>query len=84
MADNLSELRASLVRQMQRQDRYHAARRAIDLPPQVTGPLNALGASVVAGHEDGFATGYDAVGGVTTVPFTWDMSVWGESDIWTG
>lgn len=84
MADNLSELRDALVRQMRRQDRYHAAGRAIDLPPQVVAPLNALAASVVAGRETAFATGYNSGSGTTTVALTWDMSVWGGGDVWTG
>lgn len=84
MPANLDELRESLIRQMQRQDRYFAAGRAIDLPAQVAEPLNALAAAVVPGIENQMTTGYNTTTKVTVVPFTWGMSTWNGGDVWSG
>lgn len=84
MPDNLAELRDSLIKQMQRQDRYFTAGRAVDLPAQVAAPLNALAASTIPGIENQMATGYDTVHGTTVVPFTWGLSTWNGGDVWSG
>jgi hypothetical protein len=80
--DNVSELKQRILEAIDRQMSRVEAQRAFTLPPQVVSPLNAFGGSADPNRQVVFATGYS--GTETTVPFTWDMSLWGSGDIWTG
>jgi hypothetical protein len=84
MADNLSEFKGAILRTIRREVASIDSQRAIELSMQTHSPLNALGGSVDEGFDETIATGYDAGTGATTVAFTWDMSVWGSADVWTG
>lgn len=80
-ADVLSDLRAAIIRQIDRQQKSFGAGRAVEMGPQFSGAINALGASHAPSFEGGLATGYD--GTHTLIAFTWDLSTWG-SDVWSG
>jgi hypothetical protein len=80
--DNTSELKRSILGAIRRESSSIRATLAMDLESQVTAPVNAHAASVEPGFDATFATGYS--GTETTVPFEWDISLWGSSDVWTG
>jgi hypothetical protein len=83
MADNLSEFRRSILGAINRQSNTIDAQRAYELGAQTTG-ANAFGAAVDPGFDGTFSTGYDSGTGLTTVPFTVDISLVGGDDIVTG
>ena len=84
MADPMSELRAAVLRAVERKTAGIAAQRGFDLPLQTGSSLNTLGGSVAAGFDGTMGPGYDSGTGETTVPFCWGLSLWGSDDVWTG
>jgi hypothetical protein len=81
MPDLLTEQKAALEKQTRRVYREQQARRGIPAGSAATG-LNPFGGRADAVQLEGFGTGYN--GTETTLAFTWGVSVWGGSDLWTG
>lgn len=81
MAQNVNELKASVLGAVKRQAAEIRSGRAQGFGPQIVAPLNPTGAHPDPLLLSDFATGYG--GGVTVVPFTWGLSKWNSGDTWT-
>ncbi len=81
-ADILAEIRASILRGVERRVSQIFAQKHDDLPHTVNAISNSLARSMEHAFDSQFATGYS--GGVTVVPFTVNISIIGGPDIVAG
>jgi hypothetical protein len=83
--DTLAEIRAAIVDGVRQQIRAQQAQQGITpAPGAASSAKTLLGAGSEPDHDFAFATGYDTVTGLTTLPFTFGISSWGDGDIWSG
>jgi len=81
---NVNEIKAQILKAVERQINSVGSQRAFELGPQTGAPFNPLAASVETGNDGAFSTGYDSGTGETTIAFTVGISVIGGSDIVIG
>lgn len=81
MADAAAELREALERLIEQRANALLSSYGLDAGNRSIAPTHPHGGSVDATQDVTFSTGYS--GGVTVLPFTWGLSLWGDSDVWT-
>lgn len=82
--NNVNELKAQILRAVERQINVVGSQRAIELLPQSAAPFNPFASSVETGNDGAFSTGYDSGTGTTTIAFTVGISILGGPDIVLG
>jgi len=83
VATSIGEIKEAIEKLVERRVAGMETQRGVDLRAQTGGSTDPLTAAAGTGYPEVFATGYDSGSGLTTLPFTWGLSVWGEDDIWT-
>ena len=79
MPDIIAEIRAAIVAAARQMVAAEAAQRGWENQAAVLNAHNPMGATEEATFAADFATGYS--GGVTIVPFTFDLSAFDGSDV---
>jgi hypothetical protein len=79
MADGASELREALERLIDTKAGSLAASWGVQPGSRVVAPTNPFAGTPDLMHEQVFSTGYS--GGFTVLPAIWNLSVWGEGDV---
>ena len=81
MADIINEIKQAIDRQIRRSLANDSANRGVELQPQTHTNAGQSALSGVMEETQPFGAGYD--GTDTIMLFTWDVSSWDSTDVWT-